>query len=208
MSDWTPPLDKPLSRVNRCHQTDCVNDLHCFLKHQKRTTPAGTCITCGADLIDWARIHRRDLRDVEHTIGALKLERVRHEFWCTVALTELATNYAMRRGRNGLIEAARGRIRSAVGKWRGQWDGRQTAWEDKGDCLHYAQHATATCCRKCMEVWHGIPREDDLSASDIEYFAQLLMRYVVARIPDLSEEPVQVPRKVKALPDRPAQKAS
>ncbi len=35
-------------------------------------------------------------------------------------------------------------------------DGRQTPRE--GNTIFYAQHATASCCRTCIEYWHGIPK--------------------------------------------------
>jgi hypothetical protein len=205
MGEWTAPPEKPLKGMKRCRQTDCTNGLHCFLKHRKRRTPEGTCIACGSGLVDWARVHQRNLNDVTHTIEMLKLEHVRHEFWCTVEVTDRASTYARRLGRIGLLGAARKRIASSVGGAAGGWDGRQTPWENKGHALHYAQHATATCCRKCIEVWHGIPRAQDLSAADVEYFAQLLLRYVLARIPDLGDERMRIPRKAG---DRPLKKAS
>ena len=205
MDEWTAPADKPLKGMKRCRATDCGNGLHCFLKHRKRRTPEGTCIACGVALVDWPRVHRRDLLDAHNTVEMLKLEHVRHDFWCTVDLTEYATTYARRLGRTRLLVAARKRIASSVGKAANGWDGRQTSWEDKGHALHYAQHATATCCRKCIEVWHGIPRSRELSDADVEYFAQLLLRYVVTRIPDLPEEWSRIPRKAH---DRPLRKAS
>jgi hypothetical protein len=208
MGKWTPPADKPLKGMKRCRRTDCSNGLHCFLKHRTRRTPEGTCITCGVDLIDWSRVHRRDLRDVSHTIEVLKSEHIRHEFWCTVPLTDRAITYARRLGRGGVLASARARIASAVGKPANDWDGRQTPWEDKGHALHYAQHATATCCRKCIEVWHGIARKEELSATDVEYFAQLLFKYVVTRIPDLAEERMKTPRKARPLPNRGMDRAS
>ena len=34
--------------------------------------------------------------------------------------------------------------------------GRQTPY--RGHPVFVAQHATASCCRRCLEQWHGIPR--------------------------------------------------
>jgi len=200
METWSAPPEKPLTGIKRCRKTDCGNGLHCFLKHRKRSGAPGTCIACAADLVDWSRVHRRDLRDADHTIQALKFEHVRHEFWCRVPLSERASSYALRRGRSGILKAARARIQSSVGHPATAWDGRQTPWEDKGHALHYAQHATATCCRKCIEVWHGIARDKELASSDIEYFAGLLLKYVVTRMPDLTEGGVRRPRKAHPRP--------
>jgi Domain of unknown function (DUF4186) len=35
-------------------------------------------------------------------------------------------------------------------------DGKQTPY--RGHPVFVAQHATATCCRTCLERWHGIPK--------------------------------------------------
>ena len=35
-------------------------------------------------------------------------------------------------------------------------DGKQTPY--RGHPVFVAQHATATCCRTCLERWHGIPQ--------------------------------------------------
>jgi hypothetical protein len=199
MGKWKPPEKTPLKGMKRCYETDCPNGLHCFLKHRSRKTRDGTCLRCGVELIDWRRVHRRDLHDVEHTNNALQNEHIRHEFWCAVPLSERALTYARRYGRARLIDLARKRIRSSVGRPASSWDGRQTPFEDKGHILHYAQHATATCCRKCIEVWHGVPRDVSLSGEDIEYFAQLLFRYVVSRIPDLPDAPLRAPRTLRKV---------
>jgi len=37
----------------------------------------GTCQQCGADLIDWKRVHVRDLDDADNTFKALKNEFIR-----------------------------------------------------------------------------------------------------------------------------------
>ncbi len=41
----------------------------------------GLCRYCGADLVNWDRVRRQDVLDVEHTIKALKREYIRHHFW-------------------------------------------------------------------------------------------------------------------------------
>jgi hypothetical protein len=43
-------------------------------------------------------------------------------------------------------------------------------------------HAVAACCRKCMEYWHGISREEPLSEADERYFAALVWAYVCQRM--------------------------
>jgi hypothetical protein len=50
-------------------------------------------------------------------------------------------------------------------------------------------HAVAACCRKCMEYWHGIPRERALTAEEVTYFASLVWLYVCHKLdwPDAGE---------------------
>jgi uncharacterized protein DUF4186 len=191
MEEWKPKEEKPLD-ISRCKKTDCPSGLHCFLAHKDRTTEPGTCWSCGIDLVDWERVHRRDIHDAANTIESLKNERVRHEFWCTVQVSQKALNYALRKGQRGIRIAAAKRIRSSVGKPADAFDGRRTKWEDKGDILHYAQHATATCCRKCIEVWHDIPADQALTEETVEYFAELLFLFVMTRLPNLGSEGIRV----------------
>ena len=47
----------------------------------------------------------------------------------------------------------------------------------KGHPAFVAQHATATCCRACIQKWHGIVKEKDLSKEEIEFFADLIMAW-------------------------------
>jgi len=150
---------------------------------------------CGADLINWPRVHQRDVRDVDHTIQALKYEHIRHDFWCEVQLTPRAVSFARKHGRSGILREARARIETKLVQPGTFADWGQTPFENKGNAIHFAQHATATCCRRCIEVWHGIARDEVISRNDVEYFSQLILRYVVDRLPDLAAKPVAFPRK-------------
>jgi hypothetical protein len=51
-------------------------------------------------------------------------------------------------------------------------DGKQTPWHNHP--VFVAQHATATCCRGCLEKWHAIPKGRSLTEDE--------QRYVVAVI--------------------------
>lgn len=178
-----------------CTSTDCKNDLHCFLASRKKgkATEVGACRECGAHLVDWDRVHRNDLSDVRYTFESLKHELIRHHFW-HVEIDGKAINYARRKGVAGLAAAVRSRLRSSVGKTKNPYDGRQTPMEGSGNPIHYAQHATASCCRKCMEYWHGIPKASDLTEDQIEYLAELAMLYLVERLQNLTPDGESIPR--------------
>jgi hypothetical protein len=55
-------------------------------------------------------------------------------------------------------------------------DGRQTPW--RGHPVFIAQHATGTCCRRCIEKWHHVPRERALTPEELNYFIELIMAWI------------------------------
>src|SRR5258708_1847167 len=121
-----------------CTSVDCERDLHCFLK--KRGMPVeriGSCRACGADLIDWKRVHKRDAQDQPFTFAALKNEMIRHHMW-HVDFDSEALRKADKRGRDDLYLRIRSRLKASIGKPRGAFDGRQTPME--GNVIYYAQH--------------------------------------------------------------------
>jgi hypothetical protein len=190
MANWND--EKPLAKV-KCRDHDCEKDLHTFL----RLRPGGLsyrseqCSECGANLIEWQRLDRHDLSDVANTVASLQREFIRHQYWHQ-PIGEKALNYAKRKGLLGLQEAAELRLRKYVGPPRAELfrDGTQTP--KVGNAIHYAQHATATCCRKCIEAWHGIERELPLTDQELGYMTELVMHYLKIRLPDLPLEGTKV----------------
>ena len=174
--------------------SDCDNDLHCFkaTRAMKDADEVGRCRSCGINLVDWERVHQQDLTDVQYTFEALKHEMIRHHFW-HVEIDQKAINYARRKGISGLEKAIWPRIRNSVGSGHNPYDGRQTPMEGSGNPIHYGQHATASCCRKCMEYWHGIPLRSNLTDDQIDYLSELVVLYIKDRLPDLEHEGVYVP---------------
>jgi hypothetical protein len=188
---------KPLEL--KCTSTDCKNNLHCFLQRQTRKMkPAnrfGNCRDCGAELVNWKRVHKRNLSDVTYTFEALKNELFRHHLW-HVEISQKAINHARRKGKTGMRVATKKQIYKSVGPAEPPYiDGKQTPREDsdKATAINYAQHATACCCRKCMEYWHSIPIGRELTEEEIEYFTNLIMLYIEDRLPFLTEHGEKVP---------------
>jgi hypothetical protein len=154
----------------------------------------GRCRDCGADLVDWKRISRRDVSDVQYTFDALRLEMIRHHFWHT-QLTERVLNHARRKGRVELRTFANRQLRQLVGNERHAREGYQTPRETSphANAIHFAQHATACCCRKCIAEWHGIPATRPLTEDELAYFTDLVMLYVEERVPEMTDDRVPIP---------------
>ncbi len=173
-----------------CTRTECERGLHYFRVRRRhgKENPAGPCQECGEELGDWDLLHARDPANEADVFRLLQREFIRHHFW-HVEIDEKAMRKARALGRKAMPEAIGQRLRKSVAvdpKKMKRWDGTQTPRE--GDVIYYAQHATASCCRKCIERWHGIPLTGPLSDEQIEYLGGLVRRYIDLRIPDLSEE--------------------
>lgn len=55
-------------------------------------------------------------------------------------------------------------------------DGKQTPM--RGHPVFIAQHATATCCRKCINKWHKFDMNVPLSQNQQEYIVNLIMQWI------------------------------
>lgn len=184
MSDPFAELDAPIPSIKvTCTSTDCANDGHCYL--QKRKVDGahvfGPCRSCGAPPpFDIARIRRRDISDVAYTFASMRHEVIRERYW-TKPFDEAALKLAAKKGRDGVIRGISGRLRSSIGRKANGFDGLQTKLE--GNVIFYAQHATATCCRKCLSYWHNIPADRDLRPEETLYCEALVVAYLDERLP-------------------------
>ena len=55
-------------------------------------------------------------------------------------------------------------------------DGKQTPM--RGHPVFIAQHATATCCRKCINKWHNFPIGTQLTQQQQDYIVELIMKWI------------------------------
>jgi hypothetical protein len=55
-------------------------------------------------------------------------------------------------------------------------DGMQTPM--RGYSVFVAQHATATCCRVCLEKWHRIPQNRPLTHEERELVIDIIIRWI------------------------------
>lgn len=55
-------------------------------------------------------------------------------------------------------------------------DGKQTPM--RGHPVFIAQHATATCCRGCIEKWHHITKGKTFSTYEQDYIVKVIMTWI------------------------------
>jgi len=110
--------------------------------------------------------------DIETVLNRLQGSAFRRRF----RLGEREQTYLATRGRERVLEHARQFIGRRLAPARPRRDGRQTPW--RGHPVFVAQHATATCCRSCLNRWHHIPRDRSLRCDEIDYIAELIDRWL------------------------------
>ena len=71
-------------------------------------------------------------------------------------------------------------IRDRVAPADPENDGKQTPM--RGHPVFIAQHATATCCRGCIEKWHKFPQHRELTKSEQEYLVSIIMEWIKRQI--------------------------
>ena len=55
-------------------------------------------------------------------------------------------------------------------------DGKQIPM--RGHPIFIAQHATATCCRGCIEKWHNFPQHRKLTKTEQEYLVSVIIEWI------------------------------
>lgn len=78
-----------------------------------------------------------------------------------------------------MLEHGRQFIRDRLAPAQPKNDGKQTPM--RGHPIFIAQHATATCCRGCLEKWHHIPQGRELTEEEIDYVLAILAQWLTSQ---------------------------
>ena len=65
-------------------------------------------------------------------------------------------------------------------------DGKQTPMKQVHP-VFIAMHATATCCRGCLEKWHKIPKNKELTDVEIDYIVNVIMKWINNEVGDQND---------------------
>ena len=113
------------------------------------------------------------MRDVDELFLALGRSKFRGRF----RLRGREAEYYKEKGVEVVLTHGREFIKERLG---GAWpenDGKQTPMRNHP--VFVAQHATGTCCRSCLEKWHGIKKGVELSEGQINYIISVIKRWLI-----------------------------
>ncbi|ABA88949.1 hypothetical protein Pcar_1706 [Syntrophotalea carbinolica DSM 2380] len=103
----------------------------------------------------------------EELFRRLKRSRFRSRFF----LREQEMNYLQKKGLETILSHGRDFVHARLAPARPDNDGRQTPMRNHP--FFVAQHATATCCRGCLEKWHAIACGRELTEQEVEYIVSV-----------------------------------
>jgi hypothetical protein len=112
------------------------------------------------------------MRKAEDLFDALSRSTFRKKF----KLGREEQTYLHMKGRAAVMQHALDFVRSRLAPAFPVRDGKQTPL--RGHPVFIAQHATATCCRGCLEKWHGIPRGRALVDEETNYVVDVIGRWI------------------------------
>jgi hypothetical protein len=113
---------------------------------------------------------------ISQTLESLKKSKFRSKF----KLTEKDRQYIQDKDINTIRQHAIDFIAARIASQYPKNDGNQTPM--KGHPVFIGQHATATCCRGCIQKWHGIKKGKKLSDREIQFLVELIMIWIEGQI--------------------------
>lgn len=118
------------------------------------------------------RLYDGEKRNLEDLFERLSQSKFRSGFH----LKEKDKKYVLDKGGDKIREHAKEFVSQRLAPAVIPNDGKQTPM--KGHPIFIAQHATACCCRGCLEKWHHFPRGKELTEEQQDYVVDVLMEWV------------------------------
>ena len=113
--------------------------------------------------------------DLDEVFGRLARSSFRRRF----RLRATEKDYLERRGLDTVMAHGQKFIEERIAPADPPNDGKQTP--KRNHPIFIAQHATATCCRGCLEKWQSIPKGHALTDEEKAYVLAVLRRWLVAQ---------------------------
>lgn len=112
------------------------------------------------------------MRDYNSILNALSKSKFRSRF----VLSEKDKMYVQEKTLPVIKNHAIDFIKTRLAPKEPKNDGKQTPM--RGHPVFIAEHATATCCRSCLEKWHHISKNHELTKEEQEYIVNLIMVWI------------------------------
>lgn len=110
--------------------------------------------------------------NIEYKLDSLKKSKFRSRF----RLGPKEISYIEEKGLETIESHAYDFIRKRLAPAYIPNDGKQTPM--RGHPVFIAEHATATCCRKCLYKWHKIEENRELREEEIDYIVEIIMEWI------------------------------
>jgi hypothetical protein len=116
------------------------------------------------------------MREVDELFAALAKSAFRRKFH----LQGKDLEYLQNKGLTTVLNHANDFISKRLAPAFPEKDGKQTPF--RGHPVFVAQHATACCCRGCLEKWHRIPKGRSLSVDEQTYILNVLKCWLLEEL--------------------------
>ena len=116
------------------------------------------------------------MQTIEQALDKLKRSRFRSGFH----LGEKERAYIQEKGIDTIRSHAQDFIRQRLAPAFPPNDGSQTPM--RGHPVFIAQHATACCCRGCLQKWYRVPAGRELSPAQQKKIVNLLMAWIAQEL--------------------------
>jgi hypothetical protein len=114
------------------------------------------------------------MRDVAEVLAGLS----KSDFRARIHLQKKELDYLRRKGPEVVLSHASDFIEKRLAPAEPVNDGKQTPWRNHP--VFVAQHATATCCRTCLEKWHAIPKGRALTEEEQSYVVEVIGKWLAS----------------------------
>jgi hypothetical protein len=106
------------------------------------------------------------------------LSRLSHSpFRSRIRLRGKELDYLRKKGLPEVLKHAAEFIEERLASASPANDGKQTPWHNHP--VFVAQHATATCCRGCLQKWHQIPKGKELTPEEQQYVVEVIRSWLL-----------------------------
>lgn len=122
------------------------------------------------------KLNNKDLTIIENKIKELSKSTFRTSFH----LNKKEIEYIKKNGLNKVEQHAYEFIKKNLAPSNIPNDGKQTPTHNHP--VFPARHATATCCRGCLEKWHHIKKGKELTDNEIKYIISIIMYWIVKEV--------------------------